>query len=375
MSPQPLALSPQTREELAESLAEADAVRFVGGGTKPSWGSPVREPNVELSTSGLDRIVEHNEGDLTAVLEAGVPLAVAQDRFAQAGQMLALDPPDGGATLGGVFATADSGPLRSRYGGPRDVIVGVVAALSDGTLVKAGGKVIKNVAGYDLAKLFTGSMGTLGAIVEVSVRLHPVPEATATAAGSAADPGAVAAGAAEVARSPLEHLGLDVRFGGGTGAVLARFGGTVPGPQAAAAGKLLSGAGLDVEIVDEDDAPWSEQRKGQRSPDGTVVRLSALPSGLGDVLEEARRLDAPLVGRAGLGLSWLRLEDREADEAAAAVEALRREHPCTVIQAPAEVCERLDPWGEVDEDALELMRRVKRSFDPRGACNPGVFLT
>ena len=101
-------------------------------------------------------------GDLTAVLEPGVLLADAQATFAKAGQMLALDPPDGGATVGGVVATADTGPLRARYGGPRDLVVGMRVALSDGTLAKSGGKVIKNVAGYDIAKLFAGSFGTLG---------------------------------------------------------------------------------------------------------------------------------------------------------------------------------------------------------------------
>ena len=116
----------------------------------------------------MAQILEHNEGDLTAVLQAGVPLAEAQAAFADKGQMFAVDPPLGAgdaATIGGVMATADSGPLRHRYGGVRDLVLGITVALSDGTLAKAGSKVIKNVAGYDLGKLFTGSYGTLGLIV------------------------------------------------------------------------------------------------------------------------------------------------------------------------------------------------------------------
>ena len=113
-------------------------------------------------------------GDFTAVLEAGVPFAEAQAAFAEHGQRLAWDPPDpGGATIGGIVATADSGPLRHRYGGVRDLVVGTTVVLSDGTVAKSGGKVIKNVAGYDLAKLFAGSFGTLGLIASISVRLHP----------------------------------------------------------------------------------------------------------------------------------------------------------------------------------------------------------
>src|SRR5206468_1900573 len=150
------------------------SVRVRGGGTKLGWGPPAA-PDVELYTSALDEVVEHNAGDLTAVLQAGVPLAIAQDRFGQEGQELALDPPlAAGATIGGVVAAGDSGPLRHRFGAARDLVLGVRVALADGTVARAGGKVIKNVAGYDLAKLFAGSFGTLGAIVELAVRLHPI---------------------------------------------------------------------------------------------------------------------------------------------------------------------------------------------------------
>ena len=223
-------------------------MRFTGGGTKVGWGAAGPEHALELPTAGLDRILEHNAGDLTAVLEAGVPLARAQEAFAEEGQMLALDPPDGGATLGGVVATADSGPLRGRYGGVRDLVVGMRVALSDGTLAKSGGKVIKNVAGYDLAKLFAGSLGTLGAIVEVSVRLHPLQPASATAIGRAAGADELGRALITVSRAPLEHSGFDVRWTDGGGALLVRFAGVTPRPQAEFAERLLREAGLDTEI-------------------------------------------------------------------------------------------------------------------------------
>ncbi len=192
----------------AQGLASAP-VRPVGGGTKPWLPARDEEP---LETGGLDRILEHNVGDFTAVLEAGVPFAEAQATFAEHGQRLAWDPPDpGGATIGGIVATADSGPLRHRYGGVRDLVVGTTVVLSDGTIAKSGGKVIKNVAGYDLAKLFAGSFGTLGLIATVSVRLHPLPEQTATVRGSSSTiPDALLAKALELARQPLEADCFDV---------------------------------------------------------------------------------------------------------------------------------------------------------------------
>ena len=188
-----------------------------------------------MSTERLDRVVEHNEGDLTAVFEAGLPLARAQEALAGAGQMVALDPrrPSGEgdrATIGGVVATGDSGPLRHRYGAPRDLILGITVALSDGTVARAGGKVIKNVAGYDLAKLFTGSFGTLGLIVEVVMRLHPRPPETVTAVGASDDPDALGNAASAVAHSPFGPECLDVSWDGGQGEVMARFVGAAPRP-------------------------------------------------------------------------------------------------------------------------------------------------
>jgi len=174
-------LQPTSLHEAASALAEASAagqaVRILGAGTKAQWGAPAAAGafDLELCTGGLDRIVEHNAGDLTAVLEAGLPLASAQRTFAAAGQRLALDPWEGAAgkaTVGGVLATGDSGPLRHRYGAPRDLVLGMTVLLSDGTVASSGGKVIKNVAGYDLAKLFCGSFGTLGLIASVSGGEH-----------------------------------------------------------------------------------------------------------------------------------------------------------------------------------------------------------
>jgi glycolate oxidase FAD binding subunit len=359
-------------EELAARLRDSEQpVRVVGGRTKLGWGRPLSAPHVELSTSGLDQIVEHNEGDLTAVLQAGVPLARAQEKFAEANQMLALDPPDpGGATIGGVVASGDSGPLRHRYGAARDLVLGVAVALPDGTVARAGGKVIKNVAGYDLSKLFAGSYGTLGAIVEVAVRLHPA-RPTASAEGHGDDPDAVAAAASALAHSRLEAQALDIAWRAGRGGVLVRFTGSEAEPQAEAARRALEQAGLEASVMHDDAAAWEAQRAAQRGD--LVVRVSALQTRLGDVLRAAEKLGGGVVGRAALGVCWLSLP---AGAGADAVRGLREElapSACVLLDAPAEVREQVDPWGFDEGGALDLMRSVKRRFDPSGVLAPGLL--
>jgi glycolate oxidase FAD binding subunit len=358
--------------------SQGHPVRIRGGGTKHSWGRPVDPSATEVSTEGLNQIVEHHEGDLTAVLQAGVPVRVVQEALAEADQMVALDPPlgdAGGATIGGLVATADSGPLRHRYGSGRDLILGITVVLSDGTIAKAGGKVIKNVAGYDLAKLFTGSFGTLGLIVEVVMRLHPRPVATMTTVGRADDPHALAHAASAVAHSPYGPDCLDVSWAGGAGQVLSRFGGAAPDAGAKEVEPLMRQAGLETRLDGEDDALWDRQRERQRAPEGTVVRVSGLASELPAVVRSADAVGATLVGRAGLGVSWLTLAGDDRSEVVAGIEELRRRlhpFPCVVLDAPQAVREKVDPWG--DAPTVPLMRRVKERFDPYGVCNPGIFV-
>ena len=363
---------------LRSAASRQQSVRIHGGGTKLSWGRASEPPASELSTERLDQIVEHNQGDLTAVLQAGVPLARLQEALAEADQMVALDPPlgdGGGATIGGVVATGDSGPLRYRFGAPRDLILGVTVALSDGTVARAGGKVIKNVAGYDLAKLYTGSFGTLGLIVEVVLRLHPRPPETVTVAGGSDDPGALGEAASAVAHSPFGPECLDVRWGGGQGEVLARFAGAAPEAGAKEVGQLMEQAGLETRVVTDDGDVWGRQRDAQRSSDAAVVRVSGLAAELPRVVRSAEEVGASLVGRAGLGLSWLTLAGGESSEVASSIEDLRRRlhpFPCVVLDAPTPVRQKVDVWG--DGQAVSLMRRVKSRFDPYGVCNPGNFI-
>jgi glycolate oxidase FAD binding subunit len=373
-------LRPASREAAAAALSEAstsgEIVRIAGGGSKSRWGALGAPPDVELRTDRLERIVEHNQGDLTAVLEAGVPLARAQQQFASAGQMLALDPFLGAgheATIGGVLATADSGPLRHRYGAPRDLVLGMTVALSDGTVARSGGKVIKNVAGYDIGKLFTGSFGTLGLILEVSVRLHPLPSSTATVLGDTADPAAVARAARALVVAPLELEALDVAWSGARGGVLAQCAGAATGPRGRKIAGLMRDAGLDgVEVVDDDAELWARQRAGQRATRGVLVHVAARPSSLADVLEAVRCADAAAVGRAALGHTFIDADPGALD---ALLERLPAAAVPVLLDAPDELRGTVELWGPArDARAQALMEQIKHRFDPARTCNPGVFV-
>jgi glycolate oxidase FAD binding subunit len=373
-------LSPATFEEAAAELAETAAagqtVRIRGGGTKLNWGAAAPEPSIELNTTSLNRILEHNAGDFTAIVEAGVPLARVQDELANEQQMLALDPPLGAhsrkATIGGVFATADSGPLRHRYGAPRDLILGVTVALSDGTIARAGSKVIKNVAGYDLGKLFTGSFGTLGVILSVCVRLHPLPTSHASALGASEDADVIGAAAQALSAAPLELEALDVAWRSGRGGILARCAGAEPSRRAERVAELMRDHGLTkVDVADDDAALWARQRAGQRSRGRALLRTAARPHELPGVLRATEHAGATLVGRAALGTSYIEVEP---DAIARLLPTLPAGARSMLLDAPAELRETLDPWGSADPGVLELMRRVKARFDPAYACNPGVFV-
>jgi glycolate oxidase FAD binding subunit len=359
-------LRPASAEEAAALLRtlgeEGRPVRPRGGGTK-EWGPMV--DGAVLETGGLDRVLEHNVGDFTAILEAGVPLATAQAAFAQEGQMLAIDPAlHEAATIGGVMATNDSGPLRHRYGSMRDLVVGATIGLSDGTLAKSGGKVIKNVAGYDLAKLFTGSFGTLGLIVRVAVRLHPLPPGTASAVGASDDPERLGAAAIALASHPLEADSFDLDWRDDAGRLLVRFGSAAAADQAAAAVTRMEGLGLEASTVEDDDALWMEQRVRQRG--ACILKVSGRPTDLPAVCRAA----GAVVGRPALGLYWLSLP-ADADAVAAAREALSP-RACTVLDAPPEL--RADAWAAPEAGALALMARVKERFDPARIFRPGSFV-
>jgi glycolate oxidase FAD binding subunit len=293
----------------AEVLARASA-----GGTRVSIG---REGgDVVLATSRLDQVLEHEAGDLTAIVEAGVRVRDLNERLAAAGQRLALDPP-GNPTIGACLAANLSGPLRHRFGTARDLVIGVTVVLADGTIASSGGKVVKNVAGYDLGKLFCGSEGRLGLIARVALRLHPIPESSRTLVTPVAAPDDAQAKARAILRAPLAPSAADVLW---PGRLAVRFEGAARAveEQLATAQALVGG--------DEDDGSvWSEVEERQAQSRG---RHLFAPAALAETL-------------AGL------------DEA--------------VVRVSAGVAYVRDPVADPrDEAEVALAERVRAAFDPHG---------
>jgi glycolate oxidase FAD binding subunit len=391
-------VEPASEEEVAAVLAAAnrDGLKVLvrGGGTQLGLGFPPEGGDILLSTTRLDRVVEYNPQDLTVTAQAGLRLAALQETLGGSRQWLALDPPIGPeATLGGLVATNATGPRRLRYGGVRDQIIGVRFVTADGTIAKAGGKVVKNVAGYDLSKLMTGSLGTLGVIVEVAFRLYPLPQASRTVALSSAEPGLLCELAVRVIATTLVPTVLDVAgstVSEGAYTLAARFesGAEAAEDQARALIELADALGTDASVLRDDEEAdfWQRLDAGQQPSRGAgstlTLKVSLLPSDVADWLgsldETARRLalEARWRAHAGHGLIFVHLAGDE-DTLAQAVEALRRaalerRGSLVVWDAPAALAARVDVWGP--SPAVELMRRVKASFDPNATLNPGRFL-
>jgi glycolate oxidase FAD binding subunit len=251
--------------------------------------------------------------------------------------------------------------------------LGITVALSDGAIARSGGKVIKNVAGYDLGKLFCGSFGTLGMILSVSVRLHPLPAGTATSLGVSGDPERLADAALSLAAAPLELEALDLAWRSGRGGILARSGGVQAAARAEHVASLMREAGLErIEVAVDDAELWARQRAGQRSAERALIRVAARPSAWAQVLRAAQSAAATLAGRVTLGHGFAELDP----DAIAEFERKLPEGAVRVLlDAPASVRAAVEPFGPPPaEPALELMRRLKSRFDPAYVCNPGVFV-
>jgi glycolate oxidase FAD binding subunit len=374
-----------------------------GSGTKLSWGEPPRQCDVVIDMLRMDRVLEHAAGDLVARVQAGVTVAQLAGVLGGAGQQLALDVPPAGAarngspTIGGVLATGIAGPRRLRYGTPRDLVIGVTAIRADGVITRSGGKVVKNVAGYDLGKLFAGSYGTLGLIAEAVFRLHPLPAATAFVTddvyGAAAVAQAVAAAAAsELAPAAVE---IDRPARGGPVRVGVLLEGD-PGGVEERAGQMRGTLGAGS-VATRSEPPWWGGAPGGTGggPGGTLIRIAFWAAALGGVLEAidaaagAAGLDPALAGSAAAGVLHLSVRPGAAPGAVAAFldglrEALAREKAgaadgegpprrgsAVVLHAPADVRELIDLWGPVP--GLDLMRAVKDQFDPGHLMSPGRF--
>ncbi len=355
--------------------------------TKLDRGAPPERCDVLLDLSKLNRVVEHASGDLTVTVQAGVGLTELQAVLGQAGQFLAIDPPVLGS-MGGLIATADSGPRRLRYGGVRDLILGVTFVRANGVVARGGGKVVKNVAGYDMPKLLTGSLGTLGVVVEATFRLYPLPRASATVVIDCPSPGDMRRLVGSILHSTLVPTSLDYFSGSGneTPILAVRFESTPASVefQAATAAQLF-GAGSRVLASEDAHALWQCFDEVTITGEGDVlVRLIAPVSELPHLLHCARQgaagMGAITTVRAhvGHGHALLRLHQAGVENSAAILRRLRKEAEAqngnlVIWRAPAEVRAQIDVWGDSGE-GLNLMRRVKAQLDPKGTLNPGRFV-
>jgi glycolate oxidase FAD binding subunit len=382
-------LSPQSAEEAAELVRERAAhgstFSFVGGGTEFGLGYEPERVDVLLDTTRLNRVVDYAPADMVVSVEGGIALAALQATLAPHAQRLALDPalPER-ATIGGLLATNGFGPRRTRYGTLRDLVVGITIVRSDGTFARGGGKVVKNVAGFDLPKLMIGSLGSLGLIVRATFRLHPVPQCErwfAVDGLSAADVSGLCR--ATIARR-LEPAAIVARLepDAGSYALLVLFDGFAAGVDAQGAAwlDLLRAAGTRT-AESADGAPVREQTLHPRGP----LRLRAsLPEAA--FVAADREVVAPL--RGALDGVWtayplagvLQFAGSPRDGADAAAAVLRARAVCealggslVVADMPHELRESLDPFGTLPP-SFPIMQRLKQRFDPERRFNRGRFL-
>ena len=404
-------IQPTSAPDVAAALRRASDTRqsivIRGAGTKSEWGRPAARIDAVLDMRRMNRILAHEHGDMTATIEAGASLREVNEALAAHGQTLPLDPPFADrATIGGLLATNDSGPLRHRYGTPRDLVIGIRLATTDGVLSKAGGQVVKNVAGYDLSKLITGSFGSLAAIVSATFKLAPLPAASKTMTMGVRDLAALAEIVRTVMASQLEPVAFEIVMGtqrpqnpqspefpasAARLAFLVRFA-SLPAVvdaqiEQATAGLQACTTSLAVVDGDAERALWHAHATEIWEQPGAIVRASWLPANMASGLAELETIaaglessgaaggkacTASLVGRAAIGAGLIRIDGGAAAQAAV-VEQLRASRVfgnIVIVRGSAELKELVDVWGS-HGDRQPLFDSLKRAFDPNGVLNAG----
>ena len=380
-----IVVAPSSGEALGAVLEWASRARLCalvrGSGTKLGWGPAPRQVDVLISSARLNAVVAHRHGDLTATIQAGATLRDVNRVLATHRQWIPLDPPSGDrATIGGVVATNDSGPRRHRYGSPRDLIIGIEFARADGRLAKGGGIVVKNVAGYDLPRLLTGSFGSLGVIVTATFKLYPLTAASRTLVvelSNSSDLGLLALklSASHLTPTALEFathpLRLAIRFESIEASVV---------QQSETAAKLIAESGHRTQTLSpsEEEQYWQGHAQLADDDRGALVKVSVLPTELAETLAVIERLAGKrgyiAAGRAGAGVFLLRvteevqLQKRVIDGLRDALQIGRGS--AVIVKGSPELKEHVDVWGPIG-DGLALMKAVKQQFDPEGILSPG----
>jgi glycolate oxidase FAD binding subunit len=391
-----LVITPATVEDLARAVAACHAARVSlvpwGGGTRQRWGRPIAaETFVVLRTTGLRSILMHEPDDLTISVEAGMTFAALDAALAAHNQMLPLDPPrPARSTIGGLLASGADGPRRLAYGTSRDLLIGIRVVEATGRISKAGGMVVKNVSGFDMMKLYLGSLGTLAIIVSANFKLIPRPRAAASLSCFFEPPERAFRLITALSASQLVPVAVEYREDGAAASLEVRIEGLPAAVErhtrdvrrmAEEAG--ASAVSLSAEGVAEVEQRWAGFNDAPQTvdlaADELVARLSCLPgaleTALGDVRANAARegLALRVQARALSGVAYLRL--RGGDEALRAWHAamLARWPHLVVIGAQPALAAELPVWGAA-LDNLDLMRRIKQEFDPENLLNPGRYV-
>jgi glycolate oxidase FAD binding subunit len=389
---------PGTSAELAEVLHQAHEHQWgilpCGNGSKLGWGGLGSEINWVISTQRLNRVIEHAVGDLTVTAEAGMKLVDLQTLLAQAGQFLALDPayPET-ATLGGIVATNDAGSLRQRYGGVRDMLLGLSLVRADGAIAKAGGRVVKNVAGYDLMKLITGSYGTLGILSQVTFRLYPL-QAEAQTVVLTGDAAAIAQATQTLFHSALTPTALDVfstqavaglHLGKGMGLAV-QFQSMAASVKAQASRVLELGQALDLfsclYAATEEKQLWQQLAApaALNTSEPIICKIGVRPAEAIAALVQTEAITSQTatgVIHASSGLGKLYLDSQTTSPAT--LLELRALYQAgggflSVLQAPIALKQEFEVWGYAG-NGLDLMRRLKHQFDPKNLLSPHRFVS
>ncbi|MDE2785663.1 MAG: FAD-binding oxidoreductase [Chloroflexota bacterium] len=406
----PLAVvRPPDADEVATVMAWAHrsgvAIYPFGGRTLSEMGNPPARPGIALDLTGLNRVVDFQPADLTVSVQAGVTLAQLNEVLAQDGKHVPIAAPlSGRATVGGTLATGISGPLRSAYGLPRDWLIGISVVGADGTPTKAGGKVVKNVTGYDLNRLYTGSLGTLAVITEATFKLAPAPTDWAVIVAAFSGVDAAAEAAQNLQGQFYAPLGLHVLTGEATQRIAPSMAGSAlsiaisGGRPASMKRRVEETTALWAPVAntvhaatgDEADAlirALTDLPADADSPPAICVRINTQPSALREVLAFA---DVPLgqgpppsvVADVGFGggrlLWWDDAASADPDELAAGLRRIQSAAAdlgggAIVERCPDDAKARIDVWG-AEPSGMQIMRRLKRQFDPQNLLNPGRFV-
>jgi glycolate oxidase FAD binding subunit len=370
-----ICISPANTNEVSAVLRYANenklTVTPTGGNTKQTWSKPV-QANIKLDLTRLNKVLEHPWQDLTATVQAGCTWATLQQTLAQHGQFVALDPlwPDR-ATVGGILSTNDSGALRHKYGSLRDLVIGMTLVLADGTIARSGGKVVKNVAGYDLCKLVTGSFGTLAIITEATFRLHPLPQHNRTFTISASQAAQLAPLMANIRASHLLTQALQLRGDSNGFHLDIQLNAHPEAHQDDILKKMTEAAGLKLadELGPESLANVWAARETLFAKPGCAIKITMLPDSASTLAEDVRRLGGTSVTQA-LGIMYANLPDyitgKPLDSLFAYVDAAAGS--LSVLVDPDFFGDELTPpWGK--EDVSPLMKAIKHQFDPNYTLN------